>query len=105
MIKDLNKVFNNSVESAEDNKTKLKAIFLFVAELFVSGFSFSYKEVIDMLKMIFKSGKFKKMNHASELEGKLFIYWYSSYTFVTFLLTFGDIFTKKVPVWVEAWQK
>lgn len=89
MIKDLVRVFNQYIDSQDDNKAKIKTIFLFTVELFVCGFSFSYKELIDMIKKVFKSGKNKKSNFGFELESKLFIYCYSCTIFSTFLTHFS----------------
>ena len=58
-----------------------------------------------MIKKSFKSGKNKKLNYPSEIENKLFIYFYSSNIFSTFLINFVEIFTKKVPLWVSSWIK
>jgi hypothetical protein len=62
---------------------------MFTVELFVCGFSFSYKEVIEMLKKVFKCGKNKKCTMLSELETKLFIYCYSCTIFSAVLINFS----------------
>lgn len=105
MIKDLVKFFNMSVDSQEDKKPRIKTLFLFTVELFVCGFSFSYKELLEMIKKVFKCGKNKKINFSSELESKLSIYCYSCTIFSTFLNHFSEIFTKREPEWIDLWRK
>lgn len=58
-----------------------------------------------MLKKVFKSGKSKKVQHPSELETKLFIYWFSSNIFTTFIAYFAENFTKRTPVWINQWKE
>lgn len=89
MIKDLVKSFNLLVESQEDNKAKIKALFLYTVELFVCGFSFSYKEILEMIKKVFRCGKMKKNTSNSDVENKLFIYCYSCTIFSAFLANFS----------------
>lgn len=57
-----------------------------------------------MIKKTFKSGKNKKFNYPSEVENKLFLYYYSSSIFAPFLLNFVEVFTRKVPKWVTVWK-
>lgn len=105
MIKDLVKAFNQHVESQEDNKPKVRSLFFFTVELFLCGFSFSYKEITQMIKKVFKCGKHKKMNNPSELQSKLGIYCYSAPIFSYLLTHFGTNLTKRTPQWIEDWQK
>ena len=42
-----------------------------------------------MIKNTFKSGQNKKMNYPTEVEKKLFLYFYNSGIFMTFLMEFG----------------
>jgi hypothetical protein len=66
IIKDLVKQFNNMYELPDDNKSKLKSLFLFTVELFVCGFSFPFKEINDMLRKLVKAGMKKKKNFNTE---------------------------------------
>lgn len=117
MIKDLVRTFSQLVDfqednntssnnNSKDNKTKIKALFLYTVELFVCGFSFSYKEVLEMIKKVFKCGRNKKVMTGgnSEVENKLFIYCYSCTIFSAFLAHFSEIFTKRDTEWGQKWK-
>ena len=105
IIKDLVKQFNNLYEIQEDNKVKLKALFLFTTELYVSGLAFPYKEINEMLKKFVKAGTKKKTNFNTEKEMRLFAYYYNCDSYASFIINFGAIFTSSLPRWVNKWRK
>lgn len=105
IIKDLIKQFNNLYESPQDNKSKIKAIFLYTTELYICGFTFQYKDINQMMKKLVKVGTKKKNNFNTEKQMRLFAYYYNCDSYSSFLINYAMIVTSNLPKWAVKWKK
>ena len=103
LLNDLKKQFVVAYEAPEDNKPRMRALLLFMTELFVCGFAFPFREISELLKKLVKVGTKKKNNFTTEKELRLFAYYYNCDMYASFLINYGPIFTLEVSKWIREW--